>query len=88
MVIIISSGWRWIERLKVYLLDCHELYDINNLMKNFLDFFLERTNVSKGCAMLYFDFPDMEKIHDMIDDDDLYEEEGFGLEEETHLTLL
>lgn len=46
---------------------------------------------SSGCVMLYFDFPQMNKIHDGIDSNDLYEEEGdrtFGLEDEPHCTLL
>ena len=46
---------------------------------------------SSGCVMLYFDFPMMNKIHDGIDPNDLYEEEGdrtFGLEDEPHCTLL
>jgi 2'-5' RNA ligase len=44
-----------------------------------------------GCAMLYFDFPLMNKIHDAIDPQDIYTEEGdrsFGLEDEPHTTLL
>ena len=44
-----------------------------------------------GCAMLYFDFPQMNKIHDAIDPKDLYTEEGdrtFGIEDEPHCTLL
>ena len=44
-----------------------------------------------GCAMLYFDFPDMYKLQDSIDPNDLYEVEGdrsYGLEDEPHTTLL
>jgi hypothetical protein len=44
-----------------------------------------------GCAMLYFDFPQINEIHDLIDSDDIYTEEGdttFGLEKEPHTTLL
>jgi 2'-5' RNA ligase len=44
-----------------------------------------------GCAMLYFNFPLMNKIHDAINPNDLYEEEGdrtYGLENEPHTTLL
>jgi hypothetical protein len=44
-----------------------------------------------GCAMLYFDFPEISKIHSIIDPDDIYYEEGdrsFGLEDEPHTTLL
>lgn len=44
-----------------------------------------------GCAMLYFKFPDINKIHDAINPKDVYEEEGdrtFGFENEPHTTLL
>ena len=44
-----------------------------------------------GCAMLYFDFPQINEIHDLIESDDIYTEEGdttFGLEKEPHTTLL
>lgn len=59
-------------------------------MKSFIKFLLERTGgISKGCSMLYFDLPEMSKIHSKIDEEDLYtEEEGFGLEDEPHVTLL
>ena len=44
-----------------------------------------------GCVMLFFKFPEMKKIQDMIDPNDLYEEEGddsFGFDDEPHTTLL
>jgi 2'-5' RNA ligase len=46
-----------------------------------------------GCAMLYFQFPDMNKIQDAIDPKDLYKgEEGdkrtYGFEDQPHCTLL
>lgn len=44
-----------------------------------------------GCVMLYFDFPQINKIHDSIHTDDIYIEDGdnsYGLEEEPHTTLL
>jgi len=44
-----------------------------------------------GCVMLYFDFPEINKIHDAINPNDIYEEDGdktFGLEDEPHTTLL
>jgi len=44
-----------------------------------------------GCVMLYFKFPEMFKIQDSIDPEDLYEEEdddSFGFETEPHTTLL
>ena len=44
-----------------------------------------------GCTMLYFDFPQINEIHDLIDSEDIYTEEGdstYGLEKEPHTTLL
>lgn len=44
-----------------------------------------------GCVMLYFNFPEMNKIHDAIDPKDVYTETGdktYGLEDEPHTTLL
>ena len=44
-----------------------------------------------GCVMLYFKFPNMKKIHSMIDPADVYTQEGdmtYGLEDVPHITLL
>jgi hypothetical protein len=44
-----------------------------------------------GCVMLYFNFPEINKIHDAINPKHVYTEEGdktFGLENEPHTTLL
>lgn len=44
-----------------------------------------------GCVMLYFDFPEIKQIHEMIKQDDVFTDEGdrsFGLEDEPHTTLL
>lgn len=44
-----------------------------------------------GCAMVYFEFPEMNYIHKLIDPNHIYTEEGdgsFGLENEPHTTLL
>lgn len=62
-------------------------------IKLFEEFIAEKSgdSYSSGCVMLYFDFPQMEEIHENIDKKDLYEEEGdrtFGLEDEPHCTLL
>ena len=57
---------------------------INNLL-------LENHKHEYGCAMLYFDFPDVFKIQDSIDHQHLYEDpedNSFGLESEPHCTLL
>jgi 2'-5' RNA ligase len=44
-----------------------------------------------GCVMLYFNFPEMEQMHRMINKEDVYtsdEDGSFGLESEPHTTLL
>ena len=44
-----------------------------------------------GCVMLYFDFPEINKIHDAINPKDVYvdeEDSSFGFEDEPHCTLL
>lgn len=44
-----------------------------------------------GCVMLYFNFPEMEQMHRMINGDDVYtsdQDGSFGLETEPHTTLL
>jgi 2'-5' RNA ligase len=44
-----------------------------------------------GCVMLYFNFPEIKKIHEIIDPEDIFHEDGdrsFGLEDEPHTTLL
>lgn len=44
-----------------------------------------------GCVMLYFNFPEMEQMHRMINGEDVYtsdQDGSFGLETEPHTTLL
>lgn len=41
-----------------------------------------------GCMMLYVKFPQMEQIHSIIDEEDVYEPKTHGLEKEPHITLL
>jgi hypothetical protein len=43
-----------------------------------------------GCAMLYFDFPEIKTFHELIQPHELYAPEtgGYGLENEPHITLL
>jgi len=50
----------------------------------------EQQKFRYGCVMLYFGFPDMDKVHNLIDPNDLYEEDGedYGFETEPHVTLL
>jgi 2'-5' RNA ligase len=46
---------------------------------------------SYGCAMLYFNMPEIADLHSKIEDRDIYTEEGeksYGLEDEPHVTLL
>jgi 2'-5' RNA ligase len=40
-----------------------------------------------GCVMVYFDFPQMEDVHNLIDPKDLDPNQK-GLEDESHVTLL
>ena len=49
----------------------------------------KKNTYSYGCAMLYFDLPEMDNIHLKISKDDLYtENDSYGLETEPHVTLL
>lgn len=62
-------------------------------MIKLLDLLKENTQskYNYGCVMLYFDFPKIKEIHNIIKKEDIYEEEGdktFGLEDESHCTLL
>lgn len=46
-----------------------------------------------GCVMMDFDFPEMKKFHERIEKKDIYEAEKddprtYGLEQESHITLL
>jgi hypothetical protein len=41
-----------------------------------------------GCVMLYFKVPTLKDYTSKIDDDDVYDEEGFGIETKSHVTLL
>lgn len=44
-----------------------------------------------GCAMAYFSFPELKKLHGSIEEDDIYydeEDDSFGLEKKPHVTLL
>lgn len=64
-----------------------------NLLKHLL---LEKKGDSydSGCVMLYFKFPAIKEIHDQIDPEDLYTQDGsedgrtYGIEDEPHITLL
>ncbi len=62
-------------------------------IKTFERFILEKSGdtYDSGCVMLYFNFPEINKIHDTINPSDLYEENGdrsYGIEDEPHCTLL
>lgn len=62
-------------------------------IKNYEGFLLENSSSTYkyGCAMVFFDFPQMNDIHSKIDKNDIYIEDGdksFGLEDEPHVTLL
>jgi 2'-5' RNA ligase len=67
-----------------------------NLISNFSAWLRSLNESSKskyeyGCAMVYYDFPQMKELHDLISPDDIYHEAGdnsYGLEDEPHTTLL
>jgi 2'-5' RNA ligase len=63
------------------------------LFEEFVETITEKKgdSYSYGCVMLYFDFPQMNEIHEKIEEGDLYTEEEdrtYGLEDEPHCTLL
>ena len=41
-----------------------------------------------GCVMMYFDVPNWKDIHKLIDKEDVYDEDGYGYEDESHITIL
>lgn len=56
-----------------------------------MDLITENHKDNYGCVMLYLDFPEVNKIHDMINPNDIYEDpadDSFGLETEPHVTIL
>jgi len=61
-----------------------------NKIKKYMNLLAEDKKFEYGCTMLYFKFPEIKEIHDLIDSDDLFEEVGedYGLETEPHVTLL
>ena len=68
---------------------------MNKIFKLFCEFIAEKKSEKDqqkkypyGCSMLYFDFPQMKILHDEIKKDDIFEDDGFGLETEPHVTLL
>jgi 2'-5' RNA ligase len=64
----------------------------NKMIKKFTEFVNEKKQTyDYGCVMLYFDFTEMNKIHDAIDPIDVYTEDddqSYGYETEPHCTLL
>lgn len=61
-------------------------------IKLFEEFMNEKkTTYDYGCAMLYFEFPEMTELHKQINKDDVFvdpKDSTFGLETEPHCTLL
>lgn len=41
-----------------------------------------------GCVMMYFDIPNWKEVLNIIDKNDVYDEDGFGYEKDSHITLL
>jgi 2'-5' RNA ligase len=63
-------------------------------MKKFSDVLKNKNEIKPftyeyGCVMLYFDIPNWEKdILSLIKKDDIYDVDSYGIENETHITLL
>jgi 2'-5' RNA ligase len=57
-------------------------------MKKFTEIINESFTYDYGCVMINFDIPNWKKILDEIDKNDIYNEKGYGLEHESHITLL
>lgn len=54
-----------------------------------MDVITENRKYEYGCVMLYFDFPEMENLHNKINNEDIFTKDGdYGLENEPHTTLL
>jgi hypothetical protein len=60
-----------------------------NKMKTMMGLHENKQTYPYSCAMLYFNPDEVANIHKLIDPEDLYiEEDGFGIESESHCTLL
>jgi 2'-5' RNA ligase len=57
-------------------------------MKKFTEIINEAATHDYGCVMIKFNIPNWTKIIQEINKDDIYDEEGYGLEHESHITLL
>jgi len=61
------------------------------IKKSIYHFLFENRKHEFGCAMLFFDFPELSQIQAEIDPSDIYqdpEDPSFGLEKNPHCTLL
>jgi 2'-5' RNA ligase len=62
-----------------------------NLIKDKMGLKKTKMKHEYGCVMLFFDFPQMKELHNLISSDDIYidpDDDSFGLETEPHITLL
>jgi len=64
--------------------------DLLNLVNQNSDVLNERTSerTEYGCLMLFFDILNWNKITSVIDKNDIYDKEGYGIETEPHLSIL
>ena len=63
----------------------------NNIKKILLEYTKkDKDPYDYGCMMIYYDNPNWQKVLDMVDDDDLYDDDTnqFGKEYEPHITVL
>ena len=57
-------------------------------IKKYLEFINEDNSHSFGCVMLELDIDNWKEITSFIKKEDVYDVEGFGIEDEPHVTLL
>ena len=59
-------------------------------IKKYIKLLTEGNGYDYNCAMLFFSFPEINEIHDLIDSNDLFTkpDEDYGLEKEPNVTLL
>jgi 2'-5' RNA ligase len=48
----------------------------------------DKKKYNYGCVMLYFKVPELEDYISKIEDKDVYDEKGYGIETKSHITLL
>ena len=67
-----------------------KLFEFENKVRKLMGLRENKQKNGFGCVMLYVDFPEFEKLQNLINEDDLFNDEtkSYGLENEQHITLL